>query len=652
MNAGISMKNILFLVTLFCTSSAAFADIADQVVVVRPSLSDEAIQTYENLALWMESLGEDSLAGYFRGKAEGGFGSGALILGRNDEVLVVTNYHVVAQSDTVAIELKGRKSEGELLEDCRVIVADPYRDLAIIHVPELNAEEIELLRFSEIMPKDGMNVISAGYPGLGGDPSWQFGSGTITNQEAVIEDLNVPEVDYVIQHSAIIDPGSSGGPLLLETEESGRYEIVGMNTWSVSNRDNTYFAIPGHEVIELLDEIYASPTGDHTDSERLEKLCVMYADILENKKQELADPQISSRILSTSLISSIGFEALTDYLDSIQDSGNDEFDEGMFFEHTFDSLGAAILLKSSGFAGKNPVSWSTEQTESGMIAFFRYGDAEEMITLAVENGRWVIAYFGISGEEGVGSESPNAALFSMIGMEEYLARDTDSVTEDRKPSETEESGNDGIKEQVRAGLTGFSISAYGGLSGEYMYANEWDMYADVNDSFPFGGIGFLYTLNPYLGFQLGIEYQYMKNWIDYYDTSPTLSEPNLSLNRIRAPLMARVQLPLISQGGSVFLFYLATGVQISLNFGDGISQANGDIAPEPFSFTIPVRLGFEFAPAIWNDVFMIFVEGGVSVLGEKMYTGDVFDDGDGDWNEIFAVYNDSLQYRFGFRFLL
>lgn len=63
--------------------------------------------------------------------------------------------------------------------------------------------------------EDGTEVWSAGFPGLGGKPMWQLGKGTITNASAKIKELIAPNISTIIQHSAEVDAGNSGGPLLL-----------------------------------------------------------------------------------------------------------------------------------------------------------------------------------------------------------------------------------------------------------------------------------------------------------------------------------------------------------------------------------------------------------------------------------------------------
>lgn len=106
--------------------------------------------------------------------------------------------------------------------------------------------------FSKSPVKDGQEVWSAGFPGLGGEPVWQFGKGTVTNSSARIKELIDPSISTVIQHSAEIDRGNSGGPLLVAAANSAGYAVVGVNTWKAAYRQNTNFAVPVSAILEWI----------------------------------------------------------------------------------------------------------------------------------------------------------------------------------------------------------------------------------------------------------------------------------------------------------------------------------------------------------------------------------------------------------------
>ena len=98
--------------------------------------------------------------------------------------------------------------------------------------------------------KDLTEVVAAGFPGFGGKPLWQVSLGTITNSQARID----PAYSYLIQHSAPIDPGNSGGPLLVRDPSAPQgFAVAGVNTLKALKRESTSFAIPARNVAEVLD---------------------------------------------------------------------------------------------------------------------------------------------------------------------------------------------------------------------------------------------------------------------------------------------------------------------------------------------------------------------------------------------------------------
>lgn len=115
-----------------------------------------------------------------------------------------------------------------------------------------NAASLKGLRFSSAPVKDGQEVWSAGFPGLGNEPVWQFGKGVVTNASARIKELIDPSVSVIIQHSAEIDRGNSGGPLLVSSKNNSGYEVVGINTWKAAYRQNTNFAVPASAVLSFI----------------------------------------------------------------------------------------------------------------------------------------------------------------------------------------------------------------------------------------------------------------------------------------------------------------------------------------------------------------------------------------------------------------
>lgn len=144
---------------------------------------------------------------------------------------VVTNHHVVDQARSAMVVFADGTSQ-------RVdgIAADsPARDLAILAVhtgirtPLKLANELEL--------KQGDSVYALGAPrGL---------ELSLTN--GIVSGFRDVEGQFLIQTTAAIAPGSSGGPLL---DSSGR--VVGVTTASLSDSPGIYFSVTATDVTRML----------------------------------------------------------------------------------------------------------------------------------------------------------------------------------------------------------------------------------------------------------------------------------------------------------------------------------------------------------------------------------------------------------------
>jgi Do/DeqQ family serine protease len=138
-------------------------------------------------------------------------GSGVVVDARQGYIL--TNNHVIAGADDVAVTLKdGRSLEAE------VIGLDPDTDLAVIRVPAEDLTELKLADSDDLQVGDF--VVAVGNP---------FGLGqTVTS--GIVSALGRTgfrglEYQNFIQTDASINPGNSGGALI-----NLRGELVGINS--------------------------------------------------------------------------------------------------------------------------------------------------------------------------------------------------------------------------------------------------------------------------------------------------------------------------------------------------------------------------------------------------------------------------------------
>ena len=240
------------------------AQVKSYVGIVRQQYYSEYVEMFKKMSKELKDEGYNTYAKSIDGYLEGGFGSGFIWVAPNGTNYVVTNRHVVAHAETASIEFED-DATGEITkyEGLKVIATDDDIDIAILAFKDGEKPFKKGLELSEKALSDGQEVWSAGYPGLGNDPVWQFGKGTITNARARIKELLDPTISTIIQHSAQVDSGNSGGPLLIASGKD--YVVIGINTWKAAYRDSTNFAIPAAQIKKMIEGISAPEKASAED---------------------------------------------------------------------------------------------------------------------------------------------------------------------------------------------------------------------------------------------------------------------------------------------------------------------------------------------------------------------------------------------------
>ena len=172
----------------------------------------------------------------------GGHGTGFIVY-RGKEPLIVTNRHVVAGAG----RLEARHADGSQLPPVRLTYVSREHDIAVLSFEKIDASIGEGMAFAAEDPPELAPVIAAGFPGLLGRASFQLTRGHVSNAKLLLPD-GARDVVF-LQHTAVVDPGSSGGPLVNE-----RGEVVGINTRKATEREAVSFAIPGTIVRSIVSE--------------------------------------------------------------------------------------------------------------------------------------------------------------------------------------------------------------------------------------------------------------------------------------------------------------------------------------------------------------------------------------------------------------
>lgn len=170
-------------------------------------------------------------------------GSGFII---DPSGIAVTNNHVVAGASTLDVYIGGK---GDPIS-ARVLGRSECSDLAVI---QLDAEGLRYLEWFSETPKVGLKVYAAGYPLS--DPQFDLQDGIVSKAKAG-GDTSWASIKQVMQHSASLNPGNSGGPLVTENGA-----VVGVNYRS-RDAAKQYFAIARDEAQPLIKTMLAGKDVD------------------------------------------------------------------------------------------------------------------------------------------------------------------------------------------------------------------------------------------------------------------------------------------------------------------------------------------------------------------------------------------------------
>jgi S1-C subfamily serine protease len=174
-----------------------------------------------------------------RGGRTGGTGSGVLI---TPDGYAVTNHHVIAAGTDVRVHLP----DGRVIA-ATVVGGDAATDIALLRV-HASALEFATLGSTKHL-KVGQLVVALGNP-LGFSET--VSAGIVSAKGRVLRSVEGRLIDNIVQHTAPLNPGNSGGPLVTTA-----HEVVGINTAIIAAAQGIGFAVPADTATWVVMEILA-----------------------------------------------------------------------------------------------------------------------------------------------------------------------------------------------------------------------------------------------------------------------------------------------------------------------------------------------------------------------------------------------------------
>lgn len=190
----------------------------------------------------------------FGNRYQEGAGSGIIISKTNEELMILTNNHVVEDADTLSVKFINDKSV-----DATVKGTSEEKDIAIISIKldKLSKETLNEIKIATLGDstklKVGNGIIAIGNA-LGYGQSVTTGVVSALNREIKIDNYT----NKMIQLDAAINGGNSGGALL-----NNKGEVVGINSAKYSTNslssstsiEGMGFAIPISDVNDLINDL-------------------------------------------------------------------------------------------------------------------------------------------------------------------------------------------------------------------------------------------------------------------------------------------------------------------------------------------------------------------------------------------------------------
>jgi hypothetical protein len=162
-------------------------------------------------------------------KTASGLGTG-FVVSRDGKI--ATNLHVIGSAQEATVVLADKRE----FKDVEVMAVDDQHDLIVLRIGAKNLIPLPLGDSAKV--KAGERVVAIGNP-LGLD--YTISDGLVSAVREVTPQLTV------LQISAPISPGSSGGPLFNE-----RGEVIGISTLIVTQGQNLNFGMPVNQLKPML----------------------------------------------------------------------------------------------------------------------------------------------------------------------------------------------------------------------------------------------------------------------------------------------------------------------------------------------------------------------------------------------------------------
>ena len=326
------------------SASAVVTDVTQVVEAVMPacvSITNNFTQTVQDF--WGQTYSQDETAS----------GSGIIIGENEQELLIVTNNHVVDSTEQLYVQF----IDGETVE-AQVKGTDASADLAVVAVKldtiaNSTKQEICIARMGD---SDSLKI---GEPAIAIGNALGYGqsvtTGVISALNRKIDSSNSEEGPSLIQTDAAINPGNSGGALL-----NMRGEVIGINSNKIggSSIEGMGYAIPISTARPIIEDLMERQTRTKYSEEERGYLGISCINVTSDLSENFSMPQ---GIFVAQVYSGTGAEAaglvrgnIVVAFDGVTVQNQEELTKQMQYYKAGESVEITIMVNSAnGYQQKN-----------------------------------------------------------------------------------------------------------------------------------------------------------------------------------------------------------------------------------------------------------------------------------------------------------
>ena len=235
------------------TITTVVTDVTEVVENVMPAVVSITNIYTETTSFWGQNFSSEAQSS----------GSGIIVNENEEELLIVTNYHVVADADTLKVQFIN-----ESVADAQVKGADSNMDLAVIAVrlDTLDADTKNAISLAKLGDSDSLKV---GEPAIAIGNALGYGQSVTTGVISALDrQIEISEdgstTGNLIQTDAAINPGNSGGALL-----NVKGEVIGINSNKIGGSaiEGMGYAIPISSAEPIIENLMLRETKDKVAEE-------------------------------------------------------------------------------------------------------------------------------------------------------------------------------------------------------------------------------------------------------------------------------------------------------------------------------------------------------------------------------------------------